>query len=156
MSGLRRRAWWYLVAFSVLIVLFGVGDVIGGISVDPGITLGLSGLTLAELEAQSAIAYRVYDFTTRTQGAALAFYGALATAILLIPYRDGHRWAWWAMWSLPGWTLAVFGLYAMFGLAPGTPPPPPMVSGPILGTLAVIVLLLDRQRFLARPGQRLA
>ena len=55
-----------------------------------------------------------------------------------------------------GWTLAVFGLYATFGLAPGTPPPPPMVSGPILGTLAVIVLLLDRQRSFARPGQRLA
>ena len=37
MQGLRRRAWWYLVGLSVLIALFGAGDVIGGVSVDPGI-----------------------------------------------------------------------------------------------------------------------
>ena len=152
MNALRRRAWWYLVGFSALIGLFGIGDVIGGVSVDPGITLGLTGLTLAELEAQSAIAYRAYDFTTRTQGLALVFYGALATATLLIPYRDRQRWAWWAAWSLPAWTVGVFALYASFGLAPGTPPPPPMVSGPILGALAVLVLLVDRPRFFGQPA----
>lgn len=147
MTALRRRAWWYLVALSVLIASFGVGDVIGGVSVDPGITLGLTGLTLAELEAASAIAYRAYDFTTRTQGAALVVVGVLATVILLIPYHEGRRWAWWATWSLPAWTLAVVVLYGSFGLAPEAPPPPPLVSGPILGALAVAVLLLDRSRF---------
>ena len=60
-----------------------------------------------------------YDFATRTQGAALVVVGVLATAILLIPYRAGRRWAWWAIWSLPAWTLAVLGLYAWVGLAPG-------------------------------------
>jgi hypothetical protein len=150
-EALSGRAWWYLVALSVLIALFGIGDVIGGISVDPGITLGLTGLTLAELQAESAIAYDAYDFATRTQGAALAVVGVLATAILLIPYREGQRWAWWAIWSLPAWTLTVLGLYAWVGLAPGTPPPPPMLSGPVLGTIAVVVLLLDRRRFFGQP-----
>lgn len=151
-TNLSRRAWWYLVALSVLIGLFGIGDVIGGVWVDPGITLGLSGLTPEQLQADSPIAFRVYDFVTRTQGVALVVIGVLATALLLIPYRDGRPWAWWTAWSLPAWTAAGFGLYAMFGLAPGTPPPPPVVSGPVLGALAVIVLLVDRPRFSGAGG----
>jgi hypothetical protein len=147
MDVMRRRAWWYLVAFSVLIGLFGVGDVMGGITVDPGITAGLSGLTLAELEAQSAAGYRLYDFASRTQGLALVVIGVLMTAVLLIPYRAGMRWAWYAMWTLPAWAFGVLGLYLAFGVDPRQPPPPPMVSGPLLGGLAVVVLLLDWRRF---------
>lgn len=147
MGALRRRAWWYLVALSVLIALFGVGDLIGGVTVDPGITLGLTGLTPAELGAQSAAGYRAFDFTTRTQGVSLVVMGVVLTAILLIPYRAGRRWAWNTMWILPAWTVASVILYVGFGVAPGQPPPPPMVSGPLLGAIAVVVLLLDRRRF---------
>ncbi len=151
MDVLRRRAWWYLVAFSVLIGLFGVGDVIGGISVDPGITTGLSGLTLAELQAESAAGYRLYDFASRAQGLVLVIVGALLTLILVIPYRAGMRWAWLAMWMLPAWAFGVLGLYLAFGVDPRQPPPPPMVSGPLLGGIAVAVLLLEWRRFF--PGQ---
>jgi hypothetical protein len=79
MDILRRRAWWYLVAFSVLIGLFGVGDVIGGISVDPGITPGLSGLTLADLQAESAAGYRLYDVASQAPGLVLVIVGVLMT-----------------------------------------------------------------------------
>ena len=108
MEALRRRAWWYLLALSVLIALFGVGDVLGGVTVDPGITLSLTGLTPAELGMQSAEGYRAFDFTTRTQGASLIVMGVVLTAILLVPYREGRRWAWNLMWVLPAWTLAGF------------------------------------------------
>ena len=151
-ATLRRWAWWYLVAVSVLIGLFGVGDVIGGISVDPGITTGLSGLTLAELQAESAAGYRLYDFASRAQGLVLVIVGVLMTVILVIPYRAGKRWAWYAMWTLPAWAFGVLGLYLAFGVDPRQPPPPPMVSGPLLGGVAVAVLLLDWRRF--SPGQK--
>ena len=147
MSALRERLWWYLVAFSVLIGLFGFGDLLGGITVDPGITIGLSGLTLAELEAESAAGYRLYDFASRTQGLALIVIGVLMTAVLLIPYRTRSRWAWYVMWILPAWSFTVLGLYVLFGVDPSEPPPPPMVSGPLLGGLAVAVLLLERRWF---------
>jgi hypothetical protein len=153
MTAVRRRAWWYLVAVSVLIALFGVGDVLGGVTIDPGITLGLTGLTPAELATQTASGYRAFDFTTRSQGAILAALGVVLTAIMLGPYRDGRRWAWNVMWVLPAWTAAVFILYVAFGVAPGQPPPPPMLSGPLLGGLAAAVLLLDRGRFFGRPVQ---
>jgi hypothetical protein len=147
MYALRRRAWWYLVAFSVVIGLFGVGDVIAGITVDPGITVGLSGLTLTELQAESPAGYRLYDFASRAQGLVLVIVGVLLTVILLIPYRSGMRWAWYAMWTLPAWAFGVLGLYLAFGVDPRQPLPPPMVSGPLLGGLAVAVLLLDGRRF---------
>jgi hypothetical protein len=147
MDILRRRVWWYLVAFSVLISLFGVGDVIGGISVDPGITIGLSGLTLAELQAESEAGYRLYDFASRAQGLVLVVIGVLMTVILVIPYRAGMGWAWYAMWTLPAWSFGVLGLYLAFGVDPRQPPPPPMLSGPLLGGIAVAVLLLEWRRF---------
>ena len=147
MGTLRDRAWWYLVALSALIVIFGIGDVLVGAAADPGIALGLTGLTLPELETQSAAAYRMFDFTTRTQGWNLAIIGALLLAILLIPYRAGRRWAWWVLWLLPAWSFGVAGLYLVSGLAPAQPPPPPLVSGPLLGGIAAAVLLLDRRRF---------
>ena len=147
MHSIRRRAWWYLVALSVLIGLFGLTDIVGGVSADPGITLGLTGRSLAELEAEGALAYRAYDFTTRTQGLSLVIIGILATGVLLIPYRHGQAWAWRLTWSLPAWTAGVFLMYVAFGLAPGAPPPPPMISGPLLGVIAAAVLLMDRGRF---------
>ena len=152
MSAIRHRAWWYLVAFSVLIGLFGAGDVVGGITVDPGITAGLSGLTLHELQAESAAGYRLYDFMARSQGILLVVVGILLTAILLVPYRAGQRWAWYVTWTLPGWAFAVLGLYLAFGVDASHPPPPPMVSGPILGGIAILVLLLDRPRFFTPAG----
>ena len=112
----------------------------------------MTGLTLEQLAADSAPAYRAYDFMTRSQGLVLVAFGSVTTAILLIPYRGGRRWAWWASWSLPAWAFAVLGLYAIYGTAPNVPPPPPMISGPILGIIAVIVLLLDRARFGAPPA----
>jgi hypothetical protein len=147
MNALRRRAWWALAALSALLALFGIGDVIIGPPFDPGIALGLTGLTHAELQAESAAGYLLLDFYTRAAGAHLAVMGVALTAIVLVPYREGRSWAWWTLWLFPAWTVAVFGLNAAFGVAPGQAPPPPMISGPILGAIAVGALLVDRPRF---------
>jgi hypothetical protein len=149
MARIRGRAWWYLVLLAAIIGLFGVGDIVGGASVDPGIALAVSGRDLAGLEAESAAAYRMFDFTTRTQGWNLFVIGLLALAVLLVPYRAGRGWAWSVMWSLPLWCFGVAGLYLAYGLEPGQPLPPPLVSGPFLGVIAAAVLLVDRRRFRA-------
>lgn len=147
MDTLRQRAWWVLVLFAFVLVLFGLTDIAGGVAADPGITLGLSGMTLAEVEAAGPTAFRLYDFTTRTQGLALLVMGGLLAAILLIPYRRGERWAWYAAWSVPAWAMAVLAMYLVAGTAADQPPPPPMVSAPITAAIGTVVLLLDRRRF---------
>lgn len=148
MGALRRHVWWVLVALTVLVVLFGVGDILLGVAFDPGIALGLTGLTPSEVATQSAAGHRLFDFTTRTQGLLLVAVGVLLAVILRTPYRQGQRWAWYAIWVLPIWWIGgVLGLYVAFGVAPGHAPPPPMFSGPILGVLAAAALLFDRSRF---------
>ena len=149
MSAVRSRLWWFLVFFAVVLVAFGIGDVFSGVTADPAIATGLTGLSLQQLQEQDPAGYRLFDFATRGLGLNLSIVGVLSTAILLIPYRAGARWAWYALWILPIWCGVVVALYLAFGLAPGAPTPPPMVSGPILGLIAAAVLLVDRPRFFA-------
>jgi hypothetical protein len=147
MTSLRKRAWWLLAALTVLLALFGIGDVLIGPAFDLGIALGLTGLTHAQLEAESAAGYRLLDFYTRAGGAHLFVMGVALTAIVVIPYRAGHTWAWWTLWLYPAWTAAGFTLNALFGVAEGQAPPPPMLSAPILGGFAAVALLIDARRF---------
>ena len=147
MSRLNRVGWWVLAFFAVTLVVFGVGDMQGGVRADPMITQTLSGRTPAEVQAAEPTAYRLYDFVTRSGGANLVLIGILLTVIVAIPYRGGQRWAWWAMWILPAWAALVPVQFLIAGTAAGQPPAPPMVSGPIVAVIAAGVLLVDRQRF---------
>lgn len=146
MNGLRRRAWWILAALIALLGMFGIGDILIGPTFDPGIALGLTGRTHAEIQAESAAGYRLLDFYTRAGGVHLMVISMALAVILLIPYRAGARWAWWTMWLFPAWTVGVFALNAAFGVVEGQVPPPPMISGPILGLVGAVALLVDAPR----------
>ena len=150
LSSRRPRPWWFLAFFAVVLVIFGLTDIAAGATADPGIPQALTGKDPARLQAESADAYRMFDFSARTQGWSLALIGALLLAIVGIPYRAGERWAWWVAWAIPVWSLVTPVFYLAAGTAPGQPPAPPMVSGPILGVIGIVVLLLDRRRFVAR------
>jgi hypothetical protein len=154
MAGLRRRVWWILPALSIVLVIFGVSDVLIGIASDPGIPVAIIGLTPAELQAASAEGYRLADFMVRTQGLAIAAFGLLLTIVLLVPYRGGQRWSWSAAFILPAWAVSVPLIYLVFGLSAGAPPSPPMVSGPIFAVVALLVLVADRRRFTGPVGIR--
>jgi hypothetical protein len=142
-----HRSWSLLPVLTIILTLFGVSDVVIGITSDPGITVAITGLTPDELRAASPEGYRLADFMVRTQGVTLATFGLLLTIVLLRPYRKGQRWAWSAAFILPAWAVSVPIVYLAFGLAPDVPPAPPMISGPILAALATVVLVLDRRRF---------
>jgi hypothetical protein len=153
MHWLQRHGWWALLAIAVLIALFGLGDLIVGFEWDPGIPLGLIGMTPPQVQAESPDAYRLIDFGVRSGGVNLIVIGVLLTAIVVFAYRQGRPWAWWTMWALPVWAGSAFFLNLAFGVAPGQSPPPPMVSGPILATLAAAILLVSAPRFLRRGGE---
>lgn len=142
-----HRSWLLLPILTVVLALFGVSDVLIGITADPGITAAITGLTPDELLAASPEGYRLADFMVRTQGVTLAAFGLLLTVVLWWPYRGGQRWAWRAAFLLPAWAAYVPIVYLAFGLAPGVPPAPPMISGPIFAVLSAAVLVVDRRRF---------
>lgn len=150
MSWLTRHSWWGLLFFSLVLVLFGVGDIIQGVGADRLIPLGLTGRTPDELAAESPDAFALYDFSTRSNGLTLMAMGVLLALTVLIPFRQNQTWAWWAMWVLPVWSFAVMTQFLIQGVQPDQPPPPPMVSGPVVGTLSILILLLSAPRFFPR------
>lgn len=147
MRWLERHAWWGLAFLTVVIVIFGVTDALVGPAADIAIPMSLTGLTLTELQAESPAAYRLFDFFTRVNGLNLVILGSLATAVLAFAYRRHRRWAWWTMWLLPAWSLSVSLSYVIAGLAPGQPPPPPMLSGLIFAVPATAIQLLSARPF---------
>ena len=147
MTMVTRRAWWFLVFVAVVLMIFGVVDVLSGAEADPGISLAISGASPDEVRSADPLGYRLFDFATRGLGLALVVLGLLLCAVLLGPYRRGLPWAWATAWLLPAWAIAVPLLYLAFGTMPDQPPAPPMVSGPIIAIVSAAVLLLDRHRF---------
>jgi hypothetical protein len=79
--------------------------------------------------------------------------GLLGTAILLYAFRQGNRWAWWAMWTLPIWAAGGATFYLIAGVEPDQPPPPPLVTGPIFSALSAAILLVSARRFFRDSGR---
>jgi hypothetical protein len=146
MAWLRRHAWWGLLAVSVTIILFGVTDIASGAAADRLIPQGLTGRTIEDLESESPDAFGLFDFAVRSNGWTLVLVGVLLAVIVLVPFRRGERWAWLAAWALPIWAAVVPVFYLVAGVEPGQPPPPPMVSGPIVAIFCVAILLVSRPR----------
>lgn len=147
MTGRARLALGLLLGIAVILVLFGVGDILAGPTADPAITTAIAGTTAGEVAGSEPTGYRLYDFATRMGGLNLVFIGALLVSILAGPYRAGLRWAWATTWLLPAWALAVPALILAFGPADGAGLPPPAISGPIVAAVSAAALALDRNRF---------
>lgn len=150
MRWLERHAWWGLLFMTVTLVLFGVTDVLVGPAADRAIPLGLTGMTLEELQAEGPASYRLFDFFTRANGYSLLMLGLFGTAILLFAFRRNQRWAWWSMWLLPLWAAGGVAFYLVAGVESDQPPPPPMVSGPFFAVLTAAILLVSAPRFFGR------
>lgn len=54
MRWIERNAWWLFFGMALTFMGFGITDVIAGAAADQAIATGLTGLTLAELEADSS------------------------------------------------------------------------------------------------------
>ena len=147
MQLIQRHAWWGLLLVALTLLVFGVVDVVSGAAADPGIALGLTGMTPAELASAEPEAYRLFDFYARVNGWSLVLAGAMTTAVVAFGFRRGRRWAWWATWALPIWAIGAAAFYLVIGIEPGQAPPPPMISGPIIAVLCAVLLAVTAPSF---------
>ena len=150
MSRRSKAATSIFLAIGGILVIFGIGDMQGGPLADPAITIAIAGISPAEVEAAEPIGYRLYDFATRMAGLNLVFMGLLLLSVAAVPYRMGERWAWATMWLVPAWSIAIPVFYVAYGPAPGTPVPPPAISGPIVAVISSAALIVERGRFVRR------
>jgi len=146
MGWLQRNGWWTLMAIALLTVVRGVVDVTGGVTFQAE---DMFGATIADIEAVSANGAGLANFAVRTGGLYLIAYGLLTGAVLVFAYRQGHAWAWWAMWTIPAIALASSGLDVA---ASTVGVPGPAISGAVVGGLAAAILLISAPRFFGTRG----
>ena len=139
-----RHGWKFLFGLVTIIGLFGIGDVLRGLDADPAIVAGITGLTPEEMRAESEAVARMADLQVRAGGLQLLVLGVLWGVIVVVPFRRHERWAWYTMWTFPGWALAVSVSYLFVDLQPGEPVPPPAISGWFFLALTSALLFVTR------------
>lgn len=142
-SFVRRTAWKWLAAPVLIVIFFGVGDVVNGSAADPAIVEGLTGLTPDDIEALSPEAAWMVDFQARAGGYILICLGLALAAIVWFGFRRWQRWSWFTMWVLPLWAITVSLTMLLADRPEGGPVPPPMVSGFIFFAYAAFWLVVS-------------
>jgi len=97
----ERYAWIIFFVYGLLPVMIAPIHLLSGLPPDPPSPEGMTGLTLAAMDAQipgilgyiSSISVQLFNF--------MLAMGVLVMAIAAVPYRKGEKWAWYAFWILP-------------------------------------------------------
>lgn len=154
----ERHAWKVFTGLSLIVVLFGVGDVLsGGLTFQTGehvLFYSLSGTTWDELNATAPGPANLIDYQVRAGGVCLLMTGLLSLSITLTALRRGDRWAWYAMWV---WPLGIVLIEAQLLISVrtlGSGIPVPVISGTIFIILSVATLALSYRKYLRKtsPG----
>ncbi len=140
----QRNAWRFLAGLAVIVVLFGLGDLIRGLDADPAIPEGVTGMTIDEIRSATPAVGDLLDLQVRGGGIHLVMIGGLWLALIAIPLRQGERWAWMVLWALPLWGLAVSVMFLFVDRPAGAPIPPPAISGWVFFVAGAALLLRDR------------
>ena len=153
-SFFERHAWKVLLGLSIVIGLFGIGDMRGGASelqTDESVLMqSITRMTWNELQAATPNVAHLIDLKWRSGGADFAFIAILSIFVCLKGFRRGERWAWYAMWAWPLW----MAVNIFFGLNVDKEPsygiPVPILSGSFLIIVSVLTLGLSSGKFLRK------
>lgn len=148
----EKYAWIILFAVAIIFALFGLGDVISGTAADPAIVVAITGRTPEEIGAADPRLLVLVDQQVRAGGGAILVYGALVAAIAWTSFRQGERWAWYALWTVPLLNVLIFLImYTHTDFSTGVLPPP-LVSAPVFLSITVVALLLPIRRFFPKDA----
>lgn len=156
MRFFERHAWKVFAGLSVVIALFGAGDIVGGGSTfesgENVLFSSLTGTTWQDLGASDPGAANLVDYMVRSGGVQLLVLGLLSVAVSLTALRRGERWAWFAMWLWPLWVGLVVPLLLGARRFPEAGMPVPVISGSVVWVASVVTLILSYRRYL-RPDR---
>jgi len=92
-----RASWIILAAVAISTILSGLY-----VGLTPtGAQTELSGRTWERFAAADPEVARIYSMDLVLLGISLVAFAILGTIVTLIPYRQGERWAWFALWLIP-------------------------------------------------------
>jgi hypothetical protein len=143
---------------SAMIALFGVSDkVMGAADLQNGEAIlmhSLAGVSWLELEAAHPGGANLIEWKMATGGATLAVMAIMSMCICLTGLRQGQRWSWYAMWTLPVWLALTVSLTLGAVRYPGYGTPIPAISGPLFLVLCSATLGLSYRSFAQGSGKR--
>ena len=145
-----KYAWLLLCLLGIAFALFAVNALLFGLSLSdipvgipggPEATQSLAGTTWDELLTGSPGIVNIMRGISRVLGSGFLGFSLLVVLIAATSYRQGQRWAWFALWSLPLF-LVMLTLHELRG---------PYVFMPILFlVLSLLGLLLPYRKFFPR------
>ena len=157
MRLLERHDWKVWVFLSVIIALFGVGDIqIGGETYAGGEAVafsGITGMTWDQLKSSDPAAARLIDSQVRSGGALLLMVGLLSLAVAINGLRRGERWAWLTMWLWPAWLVLLLVQLMFTERVPGAGIPVPAISGSIFLVVTLGLLALSYRKYRATSAR---
>ena len=150
---IERNDWRGFAGLSVIIALFGAGDILMGGSTFAGgeavLFSAITGTPWDELRAADPAAARLIDNLVRSAGTHLLFIGLLSLAVSVFGLRRRQRWAWLTMWLWPLYLGLVVITLALTEKVPGAGVPVPVISGTILLIITVGTLALSYRKYSA-------
>jgi hypothetical protein len=138
----EKYAWVILAAIGVLTLVGGLPHALG-FNTDPGTAEKIAGVSLAELEASNPRFHDLYDFYFRFGGLSDVAWAVLLIVISATKYRQGEKWAWYALWFLPILFLGSAGIVVSLG--PPSTDILPFIT--LFGLLSLLGLLLPYRKF---------
>jgi hypothetical protein len=155
MRFVERHAWKVFAGLSLIVILFGIGDLLqGGETFRSGESVlfqAITGNTWDELVAADPAAARLIDQQVRSTGGILIVMGLLSLAVCVTALRRGERWAWYSMWIWPLWFLLIYATFWTVQPDFGGGVPVPLVSGTIFLVITVVTLALSYRRYRGQP-----
>jgi hypothetical protein len=152
----EHNAWKIFAALSVILIVFGIGDVAaGGATYAAGEAVlfnSLTGTTWDELRVADPGAAKLIDSQVRSGGALLLVVGSLSLAVCVTALRRGEPWAWRTMWIWPLWFVLFYVLIWIAQPDPQSGTPVPVISGTIFLAISVVTLVLSFRRYV--PADR--
>ena len=153
-TSFERHAWKVFTGLSLIVVLFGVGDVLsGGLTFQTGedvLFYSLSGTTWGELNAAAPGPANLINYQVRAGGVYLLMTGLLSLSITLTGLRRGDRWAWYAMWVWPLGIVLIDAQLLSSVRTLGSGIPVPVISGTIFIIVSVATLALSYRKYLRK------
>ena len=146
----QTYAWVVLLVVCTLSLLIGLGDFILAGDGDPALVESMIGTSWLEMKVSTSRVANLINLLTRILGAWLIGFSILGIGISSKGYRNGEKWAWWALWALPLTFALIFAAFFTAERVPGSSIPPALFSAPGLFVLSILGLLLPVRKFFPR------
>lgn len=120
-SGSSRRRFerlgWVLIALTGLpFLIFGISAMLFGVSLSdfpvglpggPEAVSSTTGVTWDEVVSEQPTTMTLLRGVSRVAGLAFLGFGLLVVAVASVPFRRGERWAWFVLWIVPVFMVAL-------------------------------------------------